>query len=1055
MTRAAAGGVSARPPTKSPSSRAASSASRARPRARPRAVVPDREDDASSSSSSSNRAWDVGKIPSGRGRRRRDGGESRDVDATSSYRRTRREHRAWMYENASRRDGGGRRDGTTGEGYEDADAEAEARRRHAAAASARDVDDAVRALRRVARVVEDDAEDGAPSTTERRRERTLVSPGMAVALAGSHKGFLATCVSQRRMDAALAYARLFDASRDDFKRGNDLYCAVIYMCGRAKDWRVAHEAFRLRRDEADATPDRFAYSALVSAAGKCGNAKAAREAFEEANAVGEVDTVVYNAYIDVCAGRGDYEGALETLERMKKTPDVAPNIRSYNGVISASTRQKNFTGAVAAWEEIKRAKDLEPTKITYGAMLAAGAAADDVDVEWSEQLFDEAVRSGACGPAGNDHMVSSMLSAYARGIVLGQITADVAMTRAESLVRALVDDAALDERRAARTPNSRVWCALITLYARSGRPARAIEVLNIMKSRTDADKDEYMMYALTSALEASKEGKEHFARMKDVVNDSPPSVRHSTGVRNGMISTHLHFGDFKSAFELYGAFKEDMRAYRRDASSGGERERRELEHRLPDTITYNTLIYACASNGEDGKAMEMYSDMLVNGIPPSLRTYVGLIVALGRSDKGSRADEAEKLFDAAIDDGIRPNEFLFTSLMDAQVKANRPSSAFETYERMKTDDVNRTTVTYGCALQACCYFEDTEEGVERAYEVLRDMTERDVKMNDWCSNTFLRVISSAGRIEEMLEEVKNIARRKGQLEQETIEAIVRALCLEGYVERAYRFLSMMDSRGLEPSEHTLKEFVVSCSREGFVDRAWEAYTRLTRLGHKLDVATRSSLVTVLSVASTSPDPDDAELLLARAIGVFDTGTKHTAADEEIIDAEARCALVVATARSEQLDRALSIWRAAPALSSFSRTRKHTTNESKDYIGDTRAMYECLIEVCCHQDRVDDALEVFDHLKDAGARVGTVTLAFLESSCRRSRVEEWRMFDVCAQMRAQADEKLERHLAKPSKLSHHVGASLNDEDDASDIADELATDGLRGEIKKSSWRRPKS
>jgi len=857
------------------------------------------------------------------------------------------------------------------------------------------------------------------------------------------------------MDAALAYARLFDASRDDFKRGNDLYCAVIYMCGRAKDWRVAHEAFRLRRDEADATPDRFAYSALVSAAGKCGNAKAAREAFEEANAVGEVDTVVYNAYIDVCAGRGDYEGALETLERMKKTPDVAPNIRSYNGLISASTRQKNFTGAVAAWEEIKRAKDLEPTKITYGAMLAAGAAADDVDVEWSEQLFDEAIRSGACGPAGNDHMVSSMLSAYARGIVLGQITADVAMARAESLVRALVDDAALDERRAARTPNSRVWCALITLCARSGRPARAIEVLNIMKSRTDADKDEYMMYALTSALEASKEGKEHFARMKDVVNDSPPSVRHSTGVRNGMISTHLHFGDFKSAFELYGAFKEDMRAYRRDASSGGERERRELEHRLPDTITYNTLIYACASNGEDGKAMEMYSDMLVNGIPPSLRTYVGLIVALGRSNKGSRVDEAEKLFDAAIDDGIRPNEFLFTSLMDAQVKANRPSSAFETYERMKTDDVNRTTVTYGCALQACCYFEDTEEGVERAYEVLRDMTERDVKMNDWCSNTFLRVISSAGRIEEMLEEVKNIARRKGQLEQETIEAIVRALCLEGYVERAYRFLSMMDSRGLEPSEHTLKEFVVSCSREGFVDRAWEAYTRLTRLGHKLDVATRSSLVTVLSVASTSPDPDEAELLLARAIGVFDTGTKHTAADEEIIDAEARCALVVATARSEQLDRALSIWRAAPALSSFSRARKHTTNESKDYIGDTRAMYECLIEVCCHQDRVDDALEVFDHLKDAGARVGTVTLAFLESSCRRSRVEEWRMFDVCAQMRAQADEKLERHLAKPSKLSHHVGASLNDEDDASDIADELATDGLRGEIKKSSWRRPKS
>ena len=86
-----------------------------------------------------------------------------------------------------------------------------------------------------------------------------------------------------------------------------------------------------------------------------------------------------------------------------------------------------------------------------------------------------------------------------------------------------------------------------------------------------------------------------------------------------MISTHLHFGDFKSAFELRrlkrtcAPIVETRRRVRtRDASSA----------RLPDTITYNTLIYACASNGEDGKAMEMYSDMLVNGIPLLERTWV-------------------------------------------------------------------------------------------------------------------------------------------------------------------------------------------------------------------------------------------------------------------------------------------------------------------------------------------------------------------------------------------------------------------------------------------------
>jgi pentatricopeptide repeat protein len=146
--------------------------------------------------------------------------------------------------------------------------------------------------------------------------------------------------------------------------------------------------------------------------------------------------------------------------------------------------------------------------------------------------------------------------------------------------------------------------------------------------------------------------------------------------------------------------------------------------------------------------------------------------------------------------------------------------------------------------------DDAEEGVERAYTILRDMTERDVKMNDWCSNAFVRVISRADRIEEMLEEVKKIVRRKGTLEGETLEAVIRALCREGFVERAKRFLSIMESKGLEATEETLESFVVAASREGYVDMSWEMYKKFTRLGHKLTMHSRSALVAMLSVAST-------------------------------------------------------------------------------------------------------------------------------------------------------------------------------------------------------------
>ncbi len=64
-------------------------------------------------------------------------------------------------------------------------------------------------------------------------------------------------------------------------------------------------------------------------------------------------------------------------------------------------------------------------------------------------------------------------------------------------------------------------------------------------------------------------------------------------------------------------------------------------------------------------------------------------------------------------------------------------------------------------------------------------------------------------------------------------------------------------------------------------------------------------------------------------------------------------------------------------------------------------------------------------------VGKVTLAFLENFCRRSRVPEWRVFDVCAQMRAQSEKKKQQSLrysigATAKKKSHHVFGSVSSE-----------------------------
>lgn len=52
------------------------------------------------------------------------------------------------------------------------------------------------------------------------------------------------------------------------------------------------------------------------------------------------------------------------------------------------------------------------------------------------------------------------------------------------------------------------------------------------------------------------------------------------------------------------------------------------------------------------------------------------------------------------------------------------------------------------------------------------------------------------------------------------------------------------------------------------------------------------------------------------------------------------------------------------------------------------------------------------------KLSPVTLAFLEACCRREPEVEWRVYDVCAQMRQQKEHKRQAGLARPAKASHH-------------------------------------
>ena len=125
--------------------------------------------------------------------------------------------------------------------------------------------------------------------------------GRAQAQPRAHKQFLGACKDARRLDLALRYAQSLPPNPR-------LYSSVLGACAQAKDHAAAVAAFDLYSRHGLA-PDAFAYSGLISAAGKCGDLRSAEAALRRAVTEGACDQAVMNAYVDACARMGLYDEA--------------------------------------------------------------------------------------------------------------------------------------------------------------------------------------------------------------------------------------------------------------------------------------------------------------------------------------------------------------------------------------------------------------------------------------------------------------------------------------------------------------------------------------------------------------------------------------------------------------------------------------------------------------------------------------------------------------------------------------------------------------------------
>jgi pentatricopeptide repeat protein len=121
----------------------------------------------------------------------------------------------------------------------------------------------------------------------------------------------------------------------------------------------------------------------------------------------------------------------------------------------------------------------------------------------------------------------------------------------------------------------------------------------------------------------------------------------------------------------------------------------------PDVVTYTTVIGGLLDAGQRDAARSLIDVMQNEGIEPNLHTYSLLIADLARTGQRQQIMAAEELMRKLPEQGMKPTEVTWTSLIGGYFKGGYVADAWRTLATLRATGVALNRVTYNMILRWC------------------------------------------------------------------------------------------------------------------------------------------------------------------------------------------------------------------------------------------------------------------------------------------------------------------------------------------------------------------
>ncbi|MCL7040481.1 hypothetical protein MKW94_016504 [Papaver nudicaule] len=474
------------------------------------------------------------------------------------------------------------------------------------------------------------------------------------------------------------------------------------------------------------TPDEFTFPLVIKACSVLKKIKEGKQFHTHVLKYGFHDVFVQNALLYMYASCGFVEIARKLFDEMNERTIV-----SWNSMIAGyakSTSGLELEAVVLYVCMLNRG--VCPDAFSFTVLLRACGSV--LAVKEAIQIHSNVIKFGF---ESNTLVNNGLIDAYLKcGLVdaaflLYDRTNEPDTVSCNALITSLIRQGDLDSAetlfRKMEVRNVVSWNAMISGYVQNGLCNEALDAFRRMKLE-GIKPNSITIVCLLSAC--SLAGSLSLGKWVHLYSDSQGLVGSNQIVKSALVNMYSKCGDIKSAQQV---FKTMVKK---------------------DVVSWDVMIEGLALHGKGEEALELFHEMLAEGVKPDELTFIGLLNACRH---GGLVEEGLKQFRRmSVEFGIEPNLEHYTCVVDLLGRSGQLNDALKIIEEMP---IAPDAVLWSALLGACRMHNDVL--------LAESVVDRIIALDPKCSSNYV-IMSNIYAARNQWEEVTTVRRKMKSMDTE-------------------------------------------------------------------------------------------------------------------------------------------------------------------------------------------------------------------------------------------------------------------------------------------------